>query len=358
MCKIFLVDNEIAAREAIRASIPWEELGLELAGEAADGETALSMLREAQPDILITDLHMPRMDGMELCRRVRREMPDVRIAIVSAYADFACAQEALSLGLRAYLSKPVDAAELRAALARIAAEIPGQPDAEFLCRDAQVVHGSKVLALIQHNGPPLSQLLKYAELSDVNVIIDRCAEVLREVRSERLDNHFMVDVLLESCRIIRENQGAPRQVIPEAFCDQRGEDKMEDMLSFCRNILRKAISFRDSRGSARYGSVIRRAQAYIDERFSDSGLTLGDVAAHVALSNNHFCTIFSRETGMTFIEYLTSLRIRRAGELLRSTNMRTSEVAYAVGYNDPHYFTFLFKKNTGISPREYRRGEK
>ena len=225
---------------------------------------------------------------------------------------------------------------------------------EFLVNDTiAALTPEEVLA--EYDSPPLAVLLKYASLSDVDAVIDRRAGALRTVRSERLENHFFVDVVLESSRIIRENQGDPRQVIPEAFRALAAEGKVEDVLAFCREILCKAIRFRDSRGSVRYGGVIRRAQAYIDKRFSDSSLTLGDVAAHVALSNNHFCTIFSREMGMTFIEYLTSLRIHRAGELLRTTNMRTSEVAYAVGYNDPHYFSCLFKKNTGLSPRDYRR---
>ena len=71
-------------------------------------------------------------------------------------------------------------------------------------------------------------------------------------------------------------------------------------------------------------------------------------------SPNHFSTVFSQESGETFIEYLTWTRITRAKQLLASTSLRSSEVAYEVGYNDPHYFSFLFKKNTGKSPREFR----
>jgi two-component system response regulator YesN len=75
----------------------------------------------------------------------------------------------------------------------------------------------------------------------------------------------------------------------------------------------------------------------------------------VALSNNHFCTVFSQEMGITFTEYLTGLRLNRAKELLRTSSLRSSDIAYQVGYNDPHYFSYLFKKNTGLTPRDYRR---
>ena len=84
-------------------------------------------------------------------------------------------------------------------------------------------------------------------------------------------------------------------------------------------------------------------------------ITLGDAAQAVHLSQNHFCTVFSQETGSTFIEYLTGLRLERARELLEGTQMRSSQIAQEIGYRDPHYFSYLFKKHTGLSPRDWRR---
>ena len=103
--------------------------------------------------------------------------------------------------------------------------------------------------------------------------------------------------------------------------------------------------------------VIRKAKAFIGEHYTNPELTLRQVSNEVAMSNNHFCTIFSQETGVTFTEYITSLRIEKAKELLRDRQMRTSDVSASIGYNDPHYFSYLFKKYTGLSPRDYRRGE-
>ena len=82
------------------------------------------------------------------------------------------------------------------------------------------------------------------------------------------------------------------------------------------------------------------------------------MASHVALSNNHFCTVFSQEMGITFTEYLTAQRVAKARELLASTDLRTSEISDAVGYNDPHYFSYQFKKQVGVSPRDYRKGQR
>ena len=123
MMKVFLVDDEIAIRENLRNSFPWEEKGYQLVGEAPDGEMALPMLRDLNADILLTDIRMPFMDGMKLCEEVQRTMPWVERIILSGYDDFAYAQKAISLGVREYLLKPVTAAELEAALDRVRLQI-------------------------------------------------------------------------------------------------------------------------------------------------------------------------------------------------------------------------------------------
>ena len=107
MYKVFFVDDEIVIREGIRNSVLWENTGFALAGEAGDGEIALSMLQDVKPDILVTDVRMPFMDGLELCRQVRHIMPWIYIVILSGYDDFSYAREAISLGVQDYLLKPI-----------------------------------------------------------------------------------------------------------------------------------------------------------------------------------------------------------------------------------------------------------
>jgi two-component system response regulator YesN len=86
----------------------------------------------------------------------------------------------------------------------------------------------------------------------------------------------------------------------------------------------------------------------------EPNLSLVDIASRVNLSPSHFSTIFSQETHQTFKDYLTEIRIRKAKELLRTTVLRATDISCQVGYNDPHYFSFTFKKNTGLSPTEFR----
>ena len=93
--KVFLVEDERIVREGLRDMIPWEQYGFVFAGEAQDGEVALPMVRRIRPDILITDIKMPFMDGLSLSRLVNRELPDTRIIILSGYDDFEYAQQAI-----------------------------------------------------------------------------------------------------------------------------------------------------------------------------------------------------------------------------------------------------------------------
>jgi two-component system response regulator YesN len=100
--------------------------------------------------------------------------------------------------------------------------------------------------------------------------------------------------------------------------------------------------------------IVHQAKAYIDTHFINPDLSLSKVAAHVNLSPSHLSAVFSHETGETFKEYLTRIRIERAKELLRTTNLKSFEVAYQCGYNGPHYFSYIFRKNTGLSPQQFR----
>lgn len=129
MYKVFLVDDEIVIREGIRNNFPWDggaegaQSQFSLVGEAPDGEIALQMMQDVKPDILITDIRMPFMDGMQLCEAVAHTMPWVQIVILSGHDDFSYAQQAISLGVKEYLLKPVSAQELYEVLERIAARI-------------------------------------------------------------------------------------------------------------------------------------------------------------------------------------------------------------------------------------------
>ena len=112
MIKVFLVEDEIVMREGIKNTISWEKEGFQFAGEASDGELAYPLIQKTRPDILITDIKMPFMDGLELSRLVKKELPAIKIIILSGYDEFKYAQEGINIGIADYLLKPVTGATL------------------------------------------------------------------------------------------------------------------------------------------------------------------------------------------------------------------------------------------------------
>lgn len=130
MLKLFIAEDEEIIRRGLVCTIDWLRMGAKVVGEAADGVAALKAIHEAAPDVVLTDIRMPRMDGLELARQLRREHSAARIVFLTSYADFEYAQEAVRLQAADYLLKPVDEEELAAVLRRIAADkaaIPAAP---------------------------------------------------------------------------------------------------------------------------------------------------------------------------------------------------------------------------------------
>ncbi|MFB9277513.1 response regulator [Cohnella cellulosilytica] len=134
MMKLLLADDEPTIRKGIRTSIDWERYGMEIVGEAANGSDALALALRTKPHIVLTDIRMPIMDGLELARRLKTELPDTRIVVLSGYEDFSYAKEALRIGVQEYLLKPVGADELVALLRRLREEIE---QVEAVKRDQQ-----------------------------------------------------------------------------------------------------------------------------------------------------------------------------------------------------------------------------
>ena len=119
-------------------------------------------------------------------------------------------------------------------------------------------------------------------------------------------------------------------------------------------IVRKALQLRENATVNKYDDVVREVMDYIEDNFADEDLSLNLVASHVNFSPNHLSMIFSQQTGNTFIKYLTDFRMNKAKEMLRCTGKRSSVVSMEVGYKDPHYFSYLFKKTQGMTPTQYR----
>ena len=365
--KIFLAEDEAIIRRGIRDSIDWEANGLEFVGEAGDGEYAYPLILKTEPDILLTDVKMPFMDGLELSRLVKKSLPNIKIIILSGYNEFDYAKEAIKIGISDYLLKPITSASLVDALKRVAETIREERERTRLLERYFVSYEkyTEFLDKTDYSGVDrklIEDFLKLGSVEECGPFIDEYFAAVGEhnYKSLLLRQYMTVDIFycvqefLKSLKVETDE-------IPETLRDIKEIPKViggvETPVAYLKALFHFALSARDKCSNDRYGNLIREARAYIAEHFARSDFSLNMISAHIGVSPSYFSSIFKQEMGQSFVEYLTKVRIDKACELLKCTNLRTAEIGESVGYNDPHYFSATFKKIMGQSPKDYKAGE-
>lgn len=407
--KVFLVDDEIVIREGIRESFPWDDTPYELVGEAPDGEMALPMIRDTNPDIVITDIKMPFMDGLELCRVLRTQMPWIGIVVLSGYDEFEYARQCIQLGVREYLLKPISSTDLKEVLDKISRQISEERKSlehasslrARMGNDEKLIKEKLIDSLFSDEAAPEDAPNVIKQLSSMGCPVPSPFYVVIDAAFEPMKTGQEAIVLLteSSNGVVHSSPGRVGtrllvlgetnedaeekaysmatslvQELERANCKEIrigiGEivDKPEEIIHSFKTArhIRHLLVERKDEGALILGvremgdvkddmpSVINEAKLYMSQHFSDPNLMLPDVANAVNMSKSRFSAVFSQCTGQTFTEYLIHLRLNKAKELLKTTAYKNSQIAHETGYNDSHYFSYIFKKNMGMTPSEYR----
>lgn len=530
--KVFLVEDEVIIRSGVKKSINWEQEGYEFVGEASDGELAYPMILKEKPDILITDIRMPFMDGLELSRLVKKELPNIKILILSGYDEFEYAKKAIKIGVTEYLLKPISAAKLTEVLNAVAETIRQENEEKNLLetyfaemRENTERDKMRLFEKLLMGDLSMGEILEAGERFGMNLgascykivlfkilanlenhvyaeqMVDACSAVeqaasmmegvyvfqrgvegwaflltaqdeksmeesakilyqnlkqamknytqleyfggigstVPRIRSlkqsfREADRAFAARFVEEANQIISQKEfeksqmeeglkmqgvvqiGKSREMLQkflsngtreevkafsDAYISRIEEENIRStmvrqyvvidvcivILSFCERIssanrlqeeaeelqkmmqkihslseikkyvvrlLNEAIELRDAESGRRYSDLIAAAKKEIENHYMTEEISLNTVAISVGMSPSYFSSIFSKEAGKTFVEYLTEVRIEKAKEFLMCSSMKTSEIGYEVGYKDPHYFSYIFKKVQGCSPKEYR----
>ncbi len=527
--KVFIVEDESIVREGLRDMIPWAQYGFQFVGDAPDGEIALPLIRKHKPDVLITDIKMPFMDGLALSGIVSRELPDTKILIISGYSDFEYARQAIKLNVDQYLLKPITRASMIQALEQTRRKIEEEAEQRgYLRRYEQEFKKFERLSRraffekLVEGSMPVQEIYEEAEKLHLDLTADGFNLVLYTIRGanetvysetaaeiqESLLDCFLryPDYLLFRCgllsyalliktgkdrleamtersvEIIRQRceaepsiswavaVGAPvyrlsglprcyadasrclayRHILPErhvfpagmladgheseheggleslepakvdpalirgfvqnglaeeteAFAQEYLENlggavhsllfrhylmmsvrihaelvlqslgcstedyraripaadpnlPAEGLKDYLTGVLRPALQLRDESAQLHNGDIVDDALRYIDRNYADGNISLNSVAQAINISANYLSAVFSQKMGVSFVEYLTQKRMARARQLLRQTSRRSGEIAYEVGYKDPRYFSFVFKKTQGCTPKAFRAG--
>ncbi|MCQ5130156.1 response regulator [Butyricicoccus faecihominis] len=524
MYSLFIVDDEEVIRKGIRELLQSAANAYTICGEAPDGELALPMIQELKPDIVLTDVCMPFVDGLELGAMIRKKLPWIHLLILSGHDEFEYAQKAISLGVDEYILKPFTLPQLLGSLdkavhkieeerttyfagaddppdtkhrllvghllnglvdecfsssesleraqklgislsarqylvccldVRTTSEPPDgmlrrqfyilldriladRPDSLWAARgdgflvllragsgDAALESAYEIAQALKHEtkrllnaglsvgiGSVVSRLSEFAQsyrdasrslgglvgqphgsilssldlehglyprfdFTDAVPLADRLQHVSQEDIDFLLAQHFgaaqdedqssllyryylLADLVVSSMRLLRRINAEQPPLLRDTGDSEtlmQAALTYDSTLSYARKMIEAVVSQRDCRRGGHYGEELQRAKAYIREHYADSDLSLNTVAAEAGFSPNHFSTVFSQQVGQTFIEYLTRFRIEQSKRLLRETDLKLSDITYAIGYSEPHYFSYIFKKYAGVSPSIYRKQE-
>lgn len=345
MFNIITVDDEKMIKRSLRALIERAGTTYSVIGEATNGREALELIHYHPPHLLITDICMPEMDGLELIAEVKQRYQQMEIIVISGYGEFSYAQQALRHNVTDYLLKPIHPDEFLSTLQRIY---------ERHERDAQRLAGrsQQMWSFLAHTEQIIQSIWTVREKG----LHEELEQFRLKVEASGMDavlaKQIYVDQLVYISQKVSEMSGLSFKPASAMEPEQHHslEKLYEKFQTACLGMLTEVIQLRNLGQSVQ----IRKAIRYINANFQNSDLSLVSAAESVSMSVTYFCRFFKEETGMSFMKYVTRLRMEKAKQLLTNPENRINSVAERIGYSDYHHFAKAFKKNTGMTPSEFR----
>lgn len=342
MLNLLIADDEKLIREPLANCLDWEEIGIRVVGCCADGLEALDCIMDELPDIVMTDIKMPGLNGLELIAKMQEIDREIEFIILSGYREFDFAQKAMELGVRRYLLKPVSEEQVLEAVL----------DAIASCRQRRAR---------QNSLPHPSRLSQEALRQLPGQLLDLAETGGREELEARIRGHFTGAEELQALRGASANliegiltQRQPLHLARETFQGVFDEIYREsDPAALVDRVVETAVSLlqRDTGGN----DLVQKVKRYVGSNLADSTLSLKRIAAQYAHANPDYLShLFVQETGEKFSHYLNRKRVEKAKQLLQEDSSKVYQVAEQVGLgHNPRYFGQVFKKYTGIPPSAY-----
>lgn len=343
--KLLIVDDEIMIKRSLKKLISESPLPFELCGEAEDGQEALTLWRQHRPHLIITDITMPVMDGLELIETIQAEDSHVKFIIISGYNDFEYARQALKFGVEDYLLKPIQVDQFLTLLQSVYHKIE-RSNTNY----AQI--GYQLLEIQTNATALVKEVWMMNEQSAIDIIIEY--NNLLTKQSLPLDKHIerMEEIfMLVEAELMKRSKGKIMESVKKKWMPT-DEDALYEMIHENTVCLIREVKKIRSLGQLKQ---INEGLAYIQLHFADEKLALSQVAKKVGLSDSYFSKCFKEDTGLSFSDYVIQLRMEEAKKLIETTEKKTYEVALSVGYSDYPHFSKYFKKYFGISPIEYKK---
>ena len=357
---VLLVDDEKMPREVLKQYIDWKALKIDSVEDAEDAEQALEMARKHRPDIVISDMKMPRMNGLELAGKIRQMYPECQFVFLSGYTDKEYLKGAIKLKAASYVEKPIDLQEITSVLKEIVQELQtnAKPDPQLLFYrgengDFSYPSNGKEYVYEKAMFVMLANLIRHKRRQEAMALFER---IYREIAQCEATPPEVVRNLY--CQIVfcLLSAAESRQVTSVAA---QGDYLLytaakQQTLAQLWEALGKAMQEYFQATERNCQDIVTRVDAYLASHYSDSALTVQNVAADLGFVHTYLCSAYKKHAGITINQKLTQLRMERAKQLLADPSRKLYMVAHAVGYTDGKYFVKLFTKEVGLSPKLYR----
>ncbi len=357
---VLIADDEAMPRTVLQKYIPWEELSVTSVYLATDGEEALEQARRVRPQIIISDIKMPHLSGLEMAAAVREFLPECQFVFLSGYSDKEYLKGAIRLKAANYVEKPLNLEEITAALREITTQLLRQakPTAE---------------ELFFQGGHFPDKPLNTSVFGDEENVLDQLDQQIRHNKKE--EALFALKSLYE--RTSRCQGTAPEQ-LRRLYCrilflllhaaESRNvrsiaaqADRLlyavssQETLAGLQNILIQTATEYFASQDPSCPDIASQVESYIESHYHDCTLTVQNIASDLGFTNTYLCSAYKKSCGKTVNQRLTEIRLLHAKKLLATTSCKLYEVANAVGYGDGKYFVKLFTREMGLSPREYQK---
>ncbi len=346
MYPVIIVEDEPILLNALAKLIENSGTDFEVVGKATDGLEAVRLIATLAPILVITDIRMPKMDGLELTGWIRNEQPNIKVIIITGYSDFEFAQQAIRLGVMDFLLKPLKEKELIQALTKVKSLITDQ-----LFSSSSLLFEPNLIAQLNE----LEQSIQLLNTEDMIVKSNEFWEMLNKIH--KFPWHFNLQIAASIFENISKRCPDVNITGDMAWIDGLYSLQTKDqsgLAQYMAEQLKMFISKIAIQRSSVGRQAVSKAKEYIEINFA-SDIGLKEVAEQAYLNPSYFSEIFKNLTGENFITYLTRVRIQKAKEMLQHSELKIYEISKAVGYNDQAYFSRIFKEMVGVNPIEYRR---
>ncbi len=341
MYKVLIVDDDMPVRKRLKKFNIWEAYGFVVEDEACNGKEALNILSAKSFDLVITDIRMPGIDGLELISKIKARNIDSCLILLSTYNDFEFAQQGIRFGVYDYITKPVDENALSKALARVRRHLEEIKSEHYRlpCRERK-----------------LTDLI----LTGSNTIIEEAANTIEEQFKLTDQDLFKTGLMLEKM-LFNINEEISKVFPFLGTFETLNFDNacanavsIEDISEKFLNCINKILEIFKKYDLYQPDSIVKKICQYIMTHVEED-IKLDDIANELGISQNYTGRLFKQKTGTNFSEYVTKIKMEYAKHLLETSIYKNYEISEKLGYSDPDYFCRLFKNYTGSTPMKFRK---